>query len=152
MRFRHHARPRIIANFIHEGSVGPLASFDGLALPLTPRPGASDRLGVVHFWITGSGLNPGCSASSITARTAAISLSIWVTRVPGVSLSVEDICQLALTTMIHGHIARSFGHKRVKSATKTGQTHKNDFNFRRMAGAEGLEPTTLGFGDRCSTN
>jgi hypothetical protein len=25
-------------------------------------------------------------------------------------------------------------------------------NLRKLAGAEGLEPSTLGFGDRCSTN
>ena len=38
-------------------------------------------------------------------------------------------------------------------ATVVGRLESSHSEFaREMAGAEGLEPTTTGFGDRCSTN
>lgn len=40
--------------------------------------------------------------------------------------------------------------QQVQGATETGRSFLRD--IADMAGAEGLEPPALGFGDRCSTN
>ena len=41
---------------------------------------------------------------------------------------------------------------RQAAATKQTGTKTGNQKGRKLAGAEGLEPTALGFGDRCSTN
>ena len=58
-----------------------------------------------------------------------------------------------MATFMGGGPSYAYSAKALEAYNEFSDNH-NDITFYKisLAGAEGLEPTTLGFGDRCSTN